>query len=628
MQRVSVLRHVATCLFVLVFAAPVRAQDVLEVPQAVLTDIPFSARVAAEAPDNTLAVRVEGQTYPLVYDAEAGAAVSPHIRIPSSGTVSLELLRGGAVVSSVEKRVIPAWLAIVPPVLSILIALIFKRVIPALFLGIWIGSWAAAGLSFVGLFTGLLDVLQVHVLDALADHDHASIVIFTLMIGGMVGIISKNGGTQGIVKGIVGWARNGVRGQVAAWALGLLIFFDDYANTLVVGKTMRPVTDSLRISREKLAYIVDSTAAPVACVALATTWIGYEVGLIGDASRLLAGFEESAYSMFLNSLQFSFYPFLTILFVWLVAVMKRDFGPMYTAERRARETGAVSHVSGDTSTLDAESREITPIPGKPQRALNAIVPVVVLIGGVLVGLFLTGEGENIREILGSADSYKSLMGGSLAGVLVAIALSVGQRILTLEQSIEAWYAGLKSMMFAMIILILAWALSSVTEVLHTAEFLVSILGDALAPGLVPTLVFLLAAATSFATGTSWGTMGILMPLVLPLAWAVMGVNGMAGPEYYYILYSTVSCVLAGAVWGDHCSPISDTTILSSMASSCDHIEHVRTQLPYAVSVGTISVVIGSMPTGFGFPWWISMIAGGIVSYLLIRVLGREIEPAA
>jgi Na+/H+ antiporter NhaC len=184
------------------------------------------------------------------------------------------------------------------------------------------------------------------------------------------------------------------------------------------------------------------------------------------------------------------------------------------------------------------------------------------------------------------------------------------------------------MMFAMIILILAWALSSVTEVLHTAEFLVSILGDALAPGLVPTLVFLLAAATSFATGTSWGTMGILMPLVLPLAWAVMGVNGMAGPEYYYILYSTVSCVLAGAVWGDHCSPISDTTILSSMASSCDHIEHVRTQLPYAVSVGTISVVIGSMPTGFGFPWWISMIAGGIVSYLLIRVLGREIEPAA
>ena len=239
-----------------------------------------------------------------------------------------------------------------------------------------------------------------------------------------------------------------------------------------------------------------------------------------------------------------------------------------------------------------------------------------------MGLFVTGSGDNVRDIIGSADSYKALLWASLAGVLVAAILSVSQRILTLAQTIESWYSGLKSMLFAMIILILAWSLSAVTEVLHTADYLVSILGDSVNPGFIPFLIFILAAATGFSTGSSWGAMGILMPLVIPLTWAVMEANGIADPDHYYILYSTVSCVLAGSVWGDHCSPISDTTILSSMASNCDHIDHVRTQLPYALLVGGVAIAIGTIPTGFGFPWWISLLLGGSLLVLTLRFFGK------
>ena len=205
-----------------------------------------------------------------------------------------------------------------------------------------------------------------------------------------------------------------------------------------------------------------------------------------------------------------------------------------------------------------------------------------------------------------------------------MALSVGQRILTLDETMDAWYAGLKSMLFAMIILLLAWALSATTDALHTGAYLGSALSEALPPGLVPALIFVLAALTAFATGTSWGTMGILMPLVVPLTWGVMQANGIADPEHYYLLYSAVSCVLAGAVWGDHCSPISDTTILSSMASGCDHIEHVRTQLPYALLVGTVAIVLGTVPTGFGFPWWASMLLGAGTLLAGLRFLGKPV----
>jgi Na+/H+ antiporter NhaC len=215
------------------------------------------------------------------------------------------------------------------------------------------------------------------------------------------------------------------------------------------------------------------------------------------------------------------------------------------------------------------------------------------------------------------------MWGSLLGMVTAVFLTLIQRIMSLEEVVNAWYQGMRAMIYAMIILVLAWALGGITDELKTADFLVSILGDTLPVQLVPALVFLIAAFTAFATGSSWGSMGILVPLVIPLTWAVMKASGHAGPEDMHILYSSIASVLAGSVWGDHCSPISDTTILSSMASGCDHIEHVRTQLPYAFAVGTVSIVICSIPVAFGLSPWIALLVSAVLLFTILRLLGQS-----
>ena len=620
-------------LFVLMMPTALgQEQSRIDVPDPVLNGIEFSVTVPGDsslAAPGTPAVRVGGRTVPLEYDADTEEWISEEVTTASGGTVSVDVVSNGEVLRSTSTRSIPGWLSLLPPLLAIGMALVYRKVVPALFFGVWIGAVTAISFTPWALFKGLLDAFEVYVLDAMANPDHVAIILFSLMIGGMVGIISKNGGTLGIVERLTGFASDSRRGQMVTGVLGVSIFFDDYANTLIVGNTMRPVTDRLRVSREKLAYVVDSTAAPISTVALVTTWIGYQVGLLGTAIENIEGFSQGAYSVFLNSLPYNFYPFLALLFVFLVAYTGLDFGPMLEAEERARDTGKVL---GDDANVDeaAEGEELEPPEGTPYRAVNAVIPIVVLVGGVLVGLYATGvqavgADASLSDIIGEANSYTALMWGSLLGVVVAAALSLGQGILDLEQTVEAWYEGLKSMLFAMIILVLAWSLSNITEVLHTADYLVSVLGEWLPPGVVPAIIFVLAAATAFATGSSWGTMGILMPLVIPLVWAVLVQNGMDAPTHYHILYSSVSCVLAGSVWGDHCSPISDTTILSSMASGCDHIEHVRTQLPYALTVGTVAILFGTLPAGFGMHWSIGLIVGAILLGGLLWTIGTPVE---
>jgi Na+/H+ antiporter NhaC len=524
-------------------------------------------------------------------------------------------------------QVAGSWVAILPPLITIAVALAIKRVVPALFLGIWMGAWAISDFGLFGLWTSLLDTFQVFVANALSNPDHTAIVLFSMMVGGMVGIISRNGGMQGIVNHIVRWADSARHACLATASLGLAIFFDDYANTLVVGNTMRPVTDSMRVSRAKLAYIVDSTAAPVACIAVVTTWIGYEIGLIGDSLSKMDGLDTEAYLLFLNTLPYSFYPILAIAFVFMVSASGRDFGPMLAAERHAQEHGSENPEMDKVSNQETES--IEPIEGKPQRAFNAYIPVAVMVLGVLVGLYVTGmeavadmENPALKDIIGNANSYTALMWASLASMMTAAFLSLSQKIMDLEEVVNAWFQGVRAMLMAMIILILAWSLGEVTDVLKTADFLVSVLGDSLPVFILPAMVFVLAAATAFATGSSWGAMGILFPLAMPLTWAVMVSQGQAGPEHMHILYSAISAILAGAVWGDHCSPISDTTILSSLASGCDHIEHVRTQLPYAMTVGGAAILFGSIMTALGSPWWLGMSLGLVVLWLILRFYGK------
>ena len=539
--------------------------------------------------------------------------------------------------SDAEAKRDVGWLAILPALLAIAAALAFRQVVAALFIGVWVGSWIATGDLAMGWFTGLFDTIKVYILDALANEDRAAILIFSMMIGGTVGLIQKNGGTSAIVSVVTRWAKSAGRGQFATALLGVAVFFDDYANTLIVGGTMRPITDKLRISREKLAYLVDSTAAPVACLAFVTTWIGYEVGLIGDAVAKLPGYNEAAYSIFLGSIAYSFYPILALFFVFAVTLTKRDFGPMLAAERRARQTGQLFRPGSTAEAAQAESELLEPPPDAPKRLINAVLPIVVLVFGVLIGLWITGRAAvleagsemTLRNIIGDANSYTAMMWASLASVIVAVALSVGQRILTLTEALDAWFAGMRSMLLAVIILILAWSLSNVNDALGTADYLVSVLSGSLDPGIVPALVFVLAAFTAFATGSSWGAMGILMPLVIPLAWGVLAADGLhTSGDYTHIIYSTVSAVLAGSVWGDHCSPISDTTILSSLASQCDHIDHVRTQLPYAMTVGGVALLLGTIPTGYNAPWWVMMPICAAVLFAVIRFFGKPVDTPA
>lgn len=516
------------------------------------------------------------------------------------------------------------WLSVAPPLLAIAVALLFRQVIPALFVGLMFGVWLIGNLSWQALWTSPMVVVEQYTVAALADTDHASVIIFSLLIGGLVGISSRNGGMVGVVNLIVNWANTVKRASLATIAMGLSIFFDDYANSLVVGNTMRPVTDKMNISREKLAYLVDSTAAPIASIAFITTWVGFEVGLIDEALRAINHQGDSAYIMFLQSIPYSFYPIFAIALTIFIASSERDFGPMLMAEQKARE----GHIN-TTQSINLADDEIKPIEGKPHRAINALIPFGVLIIVVLGGLYVTGldntlENQSLKDIIGNSNAFKAMLWASIAATLVAVLMSVSQRILTLDDTIEAWYEGIKPMLQAIVILILAWSLAAITEQLQTSIYISSLLQDSLSYYWLPVLTFLLAALTAFATGSSWGTMGILIPLIIPITWNVMDAQGVMEEEYLHIIHITIASVLAGAVWGDHCSPISDTTILSSMASGCDHIEHVRTQIPYAMYAGGFAIVIGIIPASFGLSPWLASALGLMAMYGGLRLIGTKV----
>lgn len=603
-------------------------QESVSLPKVFLEGIPYDLTVSsAGAPHaSSLGVPPKLIVNDRSYDAHerGGNWVFLGVVAQDANTVQLRLMVNNTLASDGSVPVIPGWVSILPPLLAIGMALLLRSVLPALMLGLWLGAWALEGMSLEGIFYGLFDSFEVYVVNAVADRDHVTIMLFTFMIAGMVGVISRNGGMRGIVEWIIKGANSARRGQLAVWSLGLVIFFDDYSNTLVVGNTSRSITDRLRISREKLAYIVDSTAAPIATVALVTTWIGYQVSLIADATAQLDGLDQSAYSIFLNSILYSFYPFMAIFLMVLVITTGREFGPMRAAEQRARATGVT--VPPVTSTVGQDDEAALAMKdGVQPNAINALIPVIVMIIGILAGLYITGDGETISDIIGSANSYQALMWASLLSAFTAVVMTALQGLLTLDEIVDAWVSGARFTFIAMIILVLAWSMSEISRELHTADFLIASLGDSLPASALPATIFVLAAFTAFSTGSSWGAMGILLPLVLPLCWAIMNSQGLAGPEGHHILYASVSGVLAGAVWGDHCSPISDTTVMSSLSAGCDHMEHVRTQLPYAVLAGAAALFCGTVPTSLGLPWWAGMLLAAAVTALGLRLLGEPVE---
>jgi len=453
----------------------------------------------------------------------------------------------------------------------------------------------------------------------------------------MVGLISRNGGTRGIVDAVAPLASTPRRGKMSTFAAGLAIFFDDYANTLIVGNTMRPITDRLRISREKLAYIVDSTAAPVAALIPVSTWVGYEISLIGDGLQIAAeqnpeaasALDVSSFTMFVESIPYLFYPLLALVLVFLTSVSGRDFGPMAKAERRAAQ-GDGLHRVGANLPVDTDSDDMKPKEGAPQLWFNAALPVLAVVMVVLIGLYTSGRAvvgpdADLRDVFGAAASYDALLWGSLAGALVAVFLSLSQRILTLSECVDAAVGGFRSMMLAMVILVLAWSMGAVTEAIGTSSFLALLLSDRVAIELIPVIVFISSGAMAFATGTSWGTMAIMLPVVIPLTVALGGPDVLPGGVQSGLLLGGIASVLAGAIFGDHCSPISDTTVLSSTASGCDHVDHVKTQLPYALVVGGIGMVLGNIGTAYGLSPWIALGLGSLLLVVILRLVGKPVE---
>ncbi len=520
------------------------------------------------------------------------------------------ILSGIAWAAEEEAEKSYGFLSLLPPLVAIALCFITRQVLASLFIGIWVGATILIGWNPIGGVTKTLG----YIVENAADSWNATILLFDFVIGGLIGLIYLSGGAQAFVKSVTKKVKTARDGQFAAWLFGLVIFFDDYANTAVVGNAFRAVSDKLRMSREKFSYIVDSTAAPVASLALISTWIGYEVGLIGDAIEGTS-VAMTPYTIFLHSIPYRFYSIFAIILVLAIALSGRDYGPMLKAEYRARTTGKVFR---DGATPLSGGSELRVLEGVPQKTMNMVVPIVILVGVSIFGMWWTGGGtsaESFTAAISDADAMTALLWGAVFAVIVSIIMYKVQGIGTLADMMDAFIDGAKMMVLANLILLSAWSIGSVCGEIGTAPYVVEAVKGIISPLLLPMVIFLICNFISFATGTSWGTMAITMPIAVPLALA-LGVPLPLG----------ISAVLTGSVMGDHCSPLSDTTIMSSMFSGSDHIDHVKTQISYALTAAGVAVlaylVAGTgMSVALVLPLGIILV--GILLYLFSTISAKS-----
>ncbi len=522
--------------------------------------------------------------------------------------------------------------AMAPPILAILVALVWRRILLALFIGVWLGA-ALAGPHDPA--RSLFHAVWTYTLPTLWNVGSMSMIIFTLLLMGMIGILIRNGGIAGLVGGVSHLARGRRSAQGLVGVMGLVVFFDDYSNTVVVGTTARSLTDRHRISREKLAYIVDSTAAPVASVALVSTWIGIEIQYLEEQITHLSVIAASGYGVFLHLIPYRFYCFFALIMVFVIAVTGRDFGPMRKAEERARRDGTLV-APGSRPMTSAAFNRFTTKSGVPARWYNAMIPIGAVLGFIFVAFYLAGAatlppGEaDVFSLDGWRKAFTNvtntgpwMVAAGLMGCLLAVGMSLWQRLLTPGEVAKAFNTGMTSMLPAIGLIALALGLQRTTgaEALGTAEYLISLLRD-VDPLWIPLAVFGTAAAAAFATGTSYGTMAILLPVAVPLAAASSA--GMEAAPVLVLL--ATGAVLDGAVYGDHCSPISDTTMLSSIGSGSDHMDHVRTQLPYATLAMAVAASGGYvlLPRLAMSPW-LTYLAGLPLLVGVVWLFGRRVH---
>ena len=518
---------------------------------------------------------------------------------------------------------IGAWYSVIPPLVAVFLAFITHRIVVSLFSAILVGGLLTTltqSVSLSSFGSGLL-AGGTFVFNSASDKTNIQILVFVSFVMAMIAVLIASGGLQGMVE----WLTKFVKGRKSAQAMaalsGVAMFIDDYANTMLIGSSMRPVTDKYKISREKLAFIVDATSAPIAGIAVISTWIGYEVGLFGDVGKSL-GIASDGYSMFFDALVFRFYCILMLAFVLINAFSGEDYGPMKKAQKRALESGELSAKDAKPIT-SAFASKAEQHPKARINGLAALVPIVGLLTFLLGGIWVLGKGAETGSIvsftawkaaIGSADSILLLVYASGLGLGLAIVSALGLARLQLGYVLKAAWLGFVGSILPLTILVLAWSLKGSCDALLTGGFLAAILQGVISPALFPALLFLVAGLTAFATGTSWGTMAILIPTAIPVAFQ------LDGSAYGLVTMMSLGAVLDGAIFGDHCSPISDTTLMSSIASDCDHIHHVQTQLPYALTVGTLAIFFGYLPSAVGIPFWVGTLTAVALMVLFFTVL--------
>ena len=473
------------------------------------------------------------------------------------------------------------WLSLLPPIIAIVLALITKEVYSSLILGILAGGVIYAGFNFEGIMN---HVVQDGFIGNLADSWNIGIIIFLVILGALVAMMNKAGGSAAFGRWAVKHIKSRIGAQLATIALGVLIFIDDYFNCLTVGSVMRPVTDSHKVSRAKLAYLIDATAAPVCIIAPISSWAAAVAGFAKDAGA------SSGISLFVRAIPFNFYAILTIVMMIFLAVAKFDYGPMKKHERNAIENDDIF----TTGTKQAvEEMKVNP----KGRVIDLILPVVVLIASCVVGMIYTGgffSGASFIDAFSDSDASVGLALGGAFTLVITVIYFICRRVLKFKDIMESLPDGFKAMVPAILILACAWTLNSMTGSLGAKIFISQMIGGSAGSlqAFLPAIIFAIAVGLSFATGTSWGTFGILIPIVLSVFSAGEPITIVA-----------VSACMAGAVCGDHCSPISDTTIMASAGAQCDHINHVSTQLPYALTVAGVSFV-SYILAGFVSNWMI------------------------
>lgn len=469
----------------------------------------------------------------------------------------------GPLLATAHADIVGQWPALLPPLLSIALAILTREVHLSLFAGIWLGYGLLAGDPFAGLADALDSLVAV-----LADAGDAKVVLFSALVGALIAITQHNGG----VAGLIDWLQKRslvttpTHALLLSYLIGVLVFVESSITSLVNGSVCRPIFDRMRLSREKLAFLCDATAAPICILIPLNAWGAYVTGLLGKEGV------ESPLEVVLASIPLNLYALITLAFVLIVTVWRqRDFGPMRRAERRVRETGALFSPTANP-LVDPAITGLEAPANKPRRARNFILPILTMAAMMPIGLFITGKGD---PLAGSGST--SVFWAVLAGTAVAVALSLGQRILTWRETHTTFWRGVGGLVPLAALMILAFALGALAKKLGTGAFVADALAAELPAILVPALIFAIGAFISFSTGTSWGTFALLLPLALPLAAA----TGTPLPL-------ALAAVLSGGVFGDHCSPISDTTLVASLAAGTDLVDHVRTQLPYALVCGGLA----------------------------------------